>query len=348
MTPFSIKEKLFQITDNSHQSDGKSIYGHDFHIKESTSDMDRYCEVCTALVWGVIQSWYSCLVCGICCHDKCLNLLKRMCASVRVNEGNTLSMTICPDPGLMSQNYTCFECRAPISYKPGETEPRQCDYTGNYYCPTCHWNDEMIIPARVVHNWDLEPRKVCRATKQFLRLMYIKPVLFPEKVNPRLPNFVEELSEMKRLRQEILLMKTYFLSCQSALQAKLLLMLKRRQHFVENVDSYTMADIVDLVNEKLLREVIKVHASFASHIKVECDTCRGKGYFCEICGRSEIIFPFDNICVSCPDCYNVFHSYCFAKTKTCPRCERRKSRQAENERKAELLRQIEVSWGSNK
>lgn len=39
-------------------------------------------------------------------------------------------------------------------------EARQCDYTGQYYCNHCHWNDLAVIPARVVHNWDFEPRKV--------------------------------------------------------------------------------------------------------------------------------------------------------------------------------------------
>lgn len=44
---------------------------------------------------------------------------------------------------------------------PGEA--RQCDYTGLYYCSSCHWNDQAVIPARVIHNWDFEPRKVSGA-----------------------------------------------------------------------------------------------------------------------------------------------------------------------------------------
>lgn len=39
-------------------------------------------------------------------------------------------------------------------------EPRMCDYNGLYYCPNCHWNSLMVIPARVLHNWDFESRKV--------------------------------------------------------------------------------------------------------------------------------------------------------------------------------------------
>lgn len=40
------------------------------------------------------------------------------------------------------------------------SEARQCDYTGLYYCSSCHWNDLAVVPARAIHNWDFEPRKV--------------------------------------------------------------------------------------------------------------------------------------------------------------------------------------------
>lgn len=49
-----------------------------------------------------------------------------------------------------------------------DEEPRLCDYNGHYYCPRCHWNDEWIIPARVIHNWDFGKYKVtsyCRLYK---------------------------------------------------------------------------------------------------------------------------------------------------------------------------------------
>jgi len=44
--------------------------------------------------------------------------------------------------------------------EPGLREPRLCDYSGNYYCDYCHWNDSMVIPARILANWDFLPRKV--------------------------------------------------------------------------------------------------------------------------------------------------------------------------------------------
>lgn len=76
-------------------------------------------------------------------------------------------------------------------------EPRLCDYDGRFYCPTCHWNSTAVIPARVVHNWDFEERRVCRASKQLLRLMEKRPVLKLQQLNPRLFDFVEELNVVK-------------------------------------------------------------------------------------------------------------------------------------------------------
>lgn len=36
---------------------------------------------------------------------------------------------------------------------------RVCAFDGSYYCYECHENDESVIPARVVHNWDFRKHK---------------------------------------------------------------------------------------------------------------------------------------------------------------------------------------------
>ena len=48
-----------------------------------------------------------------------------------------------------------------------------------------------------MHNWDFEERRVCRASKQLLRLMEKRPVLKLQQLNPRLFDFVEELNVVK-------------------------------------------------------------------------------------------------------------------------------------------------------
>ncbi|CAH1779563.1 unnamed protein product, partial [Owenia fusiformis] len=303
--------------------DTKYILGHQFKPISGKSSK-HYCERCNTVIWGVLQTWYKCKECSYNTHAKCLNQITRACASVRVAENPIYIVAICPDKGLSAQGYRCIECRTVLTYKTGP-EPRQCDYTGGYYCDLCHWNDAMIIPARVLHNWDFEPRKVCRASKQFLRLMLNKAVIRIQDINPMLFNFVDELNEVKKLREEILIMKKYFLSCPAALESKLLLQLQGRQHFVENSDMYSLQDLLDVVEDVLLPELAKIHASFAQHIKTDCQLCQAKGFLCELCDEDEVLFPFDNIAIVCSQCSTVLHRHCLIrKANKCPKCERRK------------------------
>ena len=51
-------------------------------------------------------------------------------------------------------------------------EARMCDYTGQYFCDNCHWNDQISIPARVLRNWDFTQHKV-----KFLRRKLRCPIL---------------------------------------------------------------------------------------------------------------------------------------------------------------------------
>ncbi|KAK3102757.1 hypothetical protein FSP39_013696 [Pinctada imbricata] len=308
--------------------DVKPVVGHRFVIQKSRSSK-YYCEKCNAMILGVIQTWYRCNECGYSCHEKCLNNITRTCASQKVLENPTFCLLICPNRGLSAQNYRCAECRTQISFKPGFSEPRLCDYSGMYFCDLCHWNDTMIIPARVLHNWDFEPRKVCRASKQFLKLMTTKAVCRIQDVNPMLFNFVEELSEVKKLREELLIMKKYLLVCAEAMEKKFLLLLQSRQHFVDTSDVYSMQDLMDIVTDSLLGELAQIHAQWAQHIKTDCQLCQAKGFMCELCDNKETLFPFDNIAVVCSQCTYVLHRHCYAKKGAqCPRCERRSKRKA--------------------
>ncbi|GFO03338.1 differentially expressed in fdcp 8 homolog [Plakobranchus ocellatus] len=276
----------------------KLILSHKMMLRNSRTSQ-YYCEKCNGSIWGMLQVWYKCTECGYKCHEKCLHQILRTCAKAKVLENPVPCMDICPvDPsGLAGQGYRCAECRTAISFNGGVSEPRLCDYSGRYYCEFCHWNDTFRIPARILHNWDFAPYKICRASKQFLRLVQQKAVIRIQDVNPMLFAYVDQLNEIKKLREEMMIMKKYIMSCLSAMKAKLLLMLQSRQHFVENSDIYSMQDLLD-TEEVLLPELVKVHSSWAQHIKVDCELCQGRGFCCELCQDEEVLFPFDNIAVA--------------------------------------------------
>jgi len=55
----------------------------------------------------------------------------------------------------------------------------------------------MVIPARVIRNWDMEPRLVSRAAAQLLMLLEDRSVLPLEELNPKLFALVPDLSLVK-------------------------------------------------------------------------------------------------------------------------------------------------------
>lgn len=79
----------------------------------------------------------------------------------------------------------------------GQFDSRICDYTGKQYCPQCHWNETICIPARIIHNWDFEPRTVSRQSKQLLQLRNKKADINLHQLNPALFNFLDELRNIK-------------------------------------------------------------------------------------------------------------------------------------------------------
>ncbi|NWV34167.1 DEFI8 protein, partial [Grantiella picta] len=196
------------------------VLEHRFY-KEKSKSVKQMCDKCSTIIWGLIQTWYTCTGgsgtpppcpcpphphtdthlcppgCYYRCHSKCLPLVSRPCVRAQVSHQAEYQLSICPESGLDSQDYRCAECRAPISLRGVPSEARQCDYTGLYYCSSCHWNDLAVVPARAIHNWDFEPRKVSRCSMRYLALMVSRPVLKLREINPLLFNYVEELVEIR-------------------------------------------------------------------------------------------------------------------------------------------------------
>ncbi|XP_051547563.1 differentially expressed in FDCP 8 homolog isoform X6 [Myxocyprinus asiaticus] len=218
-----LRLKLQELKDPEEDEPNLQVLLEHRFSKEKSKSVKQTCDKCSTIIWGLIQTWYTCTGCYYRCHSKCMNLITKPCVKSKVSHQSEYELNICPEIGLDKQDYRCAECRTPISLRGVPNEARQCDYTGQYYCSSCHWNDTAIIPARVIHNWEFEARKVCRSSMRYLALMLSRPVLRLKEINPLLFNFVEELVAIRKLRQDILLMKPYFITCKEAMEARLLL-----------------------------------------------------------------------------------------------------------------------------
>ncbi|XP_044006053.1 differentially expressed in FDCP 8 homolog [Aphidius gifuensis] len=316
-----------------------------------------YCDHCSGAIWVMLQSWYICSDCGYSCHWKCLADIRRICAHVVASEagGYTFTKDICPEKGLSAQRYKCAECHTKISFanpkglslscigspfRQAESswiEPRLCDYTGLYFCQRCHWNTLEVIPARVIRNWDMETRKVSRYAAQLLGLLNKRPVLLLEDLNKKLFSLVPDLSLLKKLREELQMMKKYLVFCPDADAKGLPWRIGLRTHMLESSANYSIKDLVDLQSGILMEEIRQAYDAMRSHITESCELCHARGHLCEICGNNEVIFPWNASAVFCQKCNTVYHRVCWSKRNhCCPKCSRIKKRLAKKDEESDI------------
>ncbi|CAL4185658.1 unnamed protein product, partial [Meganyctiphanes norvegica] len=123
------------------------------------------------------------------------------------------------------------------------------------------------------------------------------------------------------------LMYRYITSAPQRQFIKTLEKVDKVEQILENIKPFRGTDLIDINNGVLIAYITNIHKIFKNHIKKECLICQGKGYICEICDVSEIIFPFDGGVVVCEGCNTVLHHRCFTtRSSSCPRCARQEAR----------------------
>lgn len=69
---------------------------------------------------------------------------------------------------------------------------------------------------------------------------------------------------------------------------RILQYLNHRQHFVDNSNLYSLSDLRDLMEDRLIPEIEQIFTVFFNHITKECEICQGNGFFCEICSDEKV------------------------------------------------------------
>eukprot|EP00117_Sycon_ciliatum_P040711 scpid30216/ scgid29869/ Pleckstrin homology domain-containing family M member 3 len=236
-----------------------------------------------------------------------------------------LILKISNEHGLESQTYQCHSCTRPIGVLFGPA--KVCSYDGRYYCAECHLDEEELIPARLVHNWDFHKYKVCKDNLEVLHVMEEQPIIDLASTNPSLYTHISELQEAKLLRSQLKACYTYVSTCKDPKILEEFQKRLPREHLVQcNEHIYSVQDLIQVQSGVLVPSLKKLLAFASKHIH-ECEVCRMKGFICEICKDEDVIFAFDVAsCTQCARCLAVFHRTCKAKVP-CPKCQRLAARQ---------------------
>lgn len=230
-----------------------------------------------------------------------------------------LIMKICPEVGLHSQRFTCVDCDKKINLN----NSRLCHYDGRYYCYNCHTGSDLVpIPASVIRNWDFTPKPVSKSSMQKICYLRTKPVLFNLfQMNSMLYGFIDQLVLIKQIRERIQSMLKYVEICGQPNKPDLVSI----PYHIKSKDLLNFFALNDLFEiDQTFTFLSDTQANLELHIVRKCESCRGKGFYCELCkDPHDVLYPFSKNGVACSRCQAVYHKNCFhRKKRNCPRCAR--------------------------
>ena len=228
--------------------------------------------------------------------------------------------------GLDRQDYQCHGCTKAIGAIFGAA--KVCAYTKRYYCDECHSDQTASIPTKIVHAWDMRPFRVCDKAKRFLDTVRLEPIINIKSFHKSIFNQFSScpVAPVLTLRKKLHYMHIYLLTCrdQEPLEG-LRVLLGDREYLHGSVDMYSVRDLEEIGNGKLLELLESAEKQCTDHI-YGCLLCSGKGFICEVCRGEDVVYPFSDKITQCEKCSTVFHAECSDKTQSCPKCDRFESR----------------------
>lgn len=227
----------------------------------------------------------------------------------------------------------CPDCGTDIE----QGEARWCTYTGSYYCDECHLNNGCIIPSRIIFHWDFKQYKVSEYARTHIQNNMILPVIDLQEVMSRSDIKGEywylsapaPIGKLHSLREKIVRISQFLRTCRNSQTH--LSKINERKHFAWSSSVWALKDFVDLKDGKLRAELEEVEELFRNHV-LRCEICKGKGFFCEVCTKRDLLFPFSDGVSKCKLCKAIFHGSCFKESITeCPKCKRKEKVKSKGE-----------------
>lgn len=192
------------------------------------------------------------------------------------------------EKGLDSQNYNCLDCGQPIGLT--FAKANVCSFSGEYFCCNCMAIDEYLIPARVIHNWDLKKYPVSLKVAKYLSES--STLLDLKVLNPRIYKAVDMMAQLQTLRVQLNLLRAYLFTCREPIIESLQQKVAPRDYLYEHIHQYSISDLADIPNGTLAQQLQKV-VEFARNHVLNCWLCSQKGFICEVCSNPKVIYPFD-------------------------------------------------------
>ncbi|XP_067568977.1 protein associated with UVRAG as autophagy enhancer isoform X1 [Pseudorca crassidens] len=218
-----------------------------------------------------------------------------------------------------AQNFFCAGCGTPIEPK-FVKRLRYCEYLGKYFCDCCHSYAESCIPARILRMWDFRRYYVSNFSKRLLDSIWYQPIFNLLHVGHGLYTKAKELDRVREVQEQLFHIRKLLKTCRFA-ESTLKEFEQVPGHLTDKLNLFSLEDLVRVKKgllAPLLKDILKVSLAHVA----SCELCQGKGFICEFCRSTAVIFPFQTAtCRRCSACRACFHKQCFQASE-CPRCAR--------------------------
>lgn len=220
---------------------------------------------------------------------------------------------------MAKQNYRCAGCGMRVAPQYA-SRFRYCDYLGRYFCTGCHTNQLAVIPGRVLQKWDFTRYPVSNFSYRLLEQMFVDPLFRIFELNKNISKRSKNLVLSRKYRLGLHYMKDFVMTCRFA---------ETIQDYLENEIPYLLNDpevysMLDLVNVRSgeMNNRLKCLVEMCCRHTSECELCLARGFICEVCNDSDIIFPWQLRNVTrCSKCKTCCHTKCWkSRSESCPKC----------------------------
>ncbi|CAF0939960.1 unnamed protein product [Rotaria sordida] len=233
------------------------------------------------------------------------------------------------DSQLRKQGYLCAGCGRHVE-KGFAHRYRYCEYTGKYFCRSCHSDKKSFLPSYIITKWDFSSKhSVSNFAFDYLNRIYSDPTFNLNDLNPKLYEKSKQLRIIDELRWSLFYLRHYILTCRFAEEKNYQQILQKLSSYIyTDPYIYSIQDLYKIKSGDLIKVLEPMVINLREHV-LTCPLCYAKGFICEICmNDKDIIFPFDlDITSVCPVCQSCFHFQCHENRQYhCPKCQRNKSR----------------------
>ncbi|XP_075165423.1 pleckstrin homology and RUN domain containing M1 [Haematobia irritans] len=228
------------------------------------------------------------------------------------------------EPGLDGQGFLCKSCQHPLGI--GYSNFSVCAFSGYYFCDNCMDIEPVIIPAKIIYNWDFRKYFVSKKAASFLAEFRTQPFIDLKLLNPDIYNASEGMAELQALRIRLNFIRAYLCTCSPKSFEQLQCLFFGKEYLYEHIHQYSIGDLGMIQRGLLFQLLQKAFKIGEAHI-LKCPLCSLKGFICEICNGPRILYPFHiETTYRCSTCGAVFHSDCLNEKQPCPKCERQRKR----------------------